>query len=462
MGQALLEGPDHAASARALERLCPADIVDLAPGRQRYTQFLNADGGIVDDLMVDAAGRRGRAPVPCRQRRAQGGGFRRCCAPSCPPTCGLTVLDDLALDRPAGTAGGERARAPRAGRECRDDAVHERAAASPVDGVDATCLALRLHRRGRLRDFARRRMTPKRSRGACWPSRRSSRSASARAIRCGSRPASASTATNSTRRPIRSRRASPGRSRSGGAIEGGFPGAERIQAALAERPAPQARRHQAGGPRAGARGRRDRRRRRAPSSAPSRRAASARASERRSPWAMSRANHAAPGTPIGLIVRGKTLPRQRRRPALPSARLLSRPIAARSRGDRSMSHAAFHQGPRIYRRRRRCRHGRHHRTCAVATRRRRVRRTARRSATRSPRARRPPSSRASRRRAKCSRRSRGEVVAVNGAARRRAEPHQRGRAWARAGSFKIKLSDPRELDDLMDEAAYQEFLKTIA
>ena len=52
MGQALIEGPDHAASARALERLCPADILNLAPGRQRYTQFLNGDGGIVDDLMV--------------------------------------------------------------------------------------------------------------------------------------------------------------------------------------------------------------------------------------------------------------------------------------------------------------------------------------------------------------------------------------------------------------------------
>ena len=52
MGQARLDGPDHAATASALERLCPADIVSLAPGRQRYTQFLNAEGGIIDDLMV--------------------------------------------------------------------------------------------------------------------------------------------------------------------------------------------------------------------------------------------------------------------------------------------------------------------------------------------------------------------------------------------------------------------------
>jgi aminomethyltransferase len=52
MGQAFLVGPDHEAAARALERLVPADILDLAPGRQRYTQLLNAEGGILDDLMV--------------------------------------------------------------------------------------------------------------------------------------------------------------------------------------------------------------------------------------------------------------------------------------------------------------------------------------------------------------------------------------------------------------------------
>src|ERR1700730_10868424 len=38
MGQAFVVGPDHATAARALEALMPADIVDLAPGRQRYTQ----------------------------------------------------------------------------------------------------------------------------------------------------------------------------------------------------------------------------------------------------------------------------------------------------------------------------------------------------------------------------------------------------------------------------------------
>ena len=52
MGQARIEGPDHAALAIFLEALCPADILNLAPGRQRYTQFLNERGGIIDDLMV--------------------------------------------------------------------------------------------------------------------------------------------------------------------------------------------------------------------------------------------------------------------------------------------------------------------------------------------------------------------------------------------------------------------------
>jgi aminomethyltransferase len=39
-------------AARALERLVPQDIVAIAPGRQRYAQFTNEAGGILDDLMV--------------------------------------------------------------------------------------------------------------------------------------------------------------------------------------------------------------------------------------------------------------------------------------------------------------------------------------------------------------------------------------------------------------------------
>lgn len=52
MGQLFLHGADAAA---ALETLVPGDIQGLSPGRARYTQFTNAAGGILDDLMVTQA-----------------------------------------------------------------------------------------------------------------------------------------------------------------------------------------------------------------------------------------------------------------------------------------------------------------------------------------------------------------------------------------------------------------------
>lgn len=52
MGQAFLIGPDHETTAAALEALVPADIANLQPGQQRYSQLLNDEGGIIDDLMV--------------------------------------------------------------------------------------------------------------------------------------------------------------------------------------------------------------------------------------------------------------------------------------------------------------------------------------------------------------------------------------------------------------------------
>ena len=58
-------------AALALERLVPQDIVAIAPGRQRYAQFTNNEGGLLDDLMV-AQFR--RPPVSGRQRRLQGRG----------------------------------------------------------------------------------------------------------------------------------------------------------------------------------------------------------------------------------------------------------------------------------------------------------------------------------------------------------------------------------------------------
>jgi aminomethyltransferase len=49
MGQIRLIGSDAAA---ALESLLPADVIGLAPGKQRYSYFTNASGGILDDLMI--------------------------------------------------------------------------------------------------------------------------------------------------------------------------------------------------------------------------------------------------------------------------------------------------------------------------------------------------------------------------------------------------------------------------
>ncbi len=51
MGQAVVSPGTRAADA-ALEAVLPADLQGLAPGRMRYTLLLNANGGIVDDLMV--------------------------------------------------------------------------------------------------------------------------------------------------------------------------------------------------------------------------------------------------------------------------------------------------------------------------------------------------------------------------------------------------------------------------
>ena len=53
MGQLRLTGRQV---AQALEALVPADIQALEPMRQRYTQFTDANGGILDDLMVTNAG----------------------------------------------------------------------------------------------------------------------------------------------------------------------------------------------------------------------------------------------------------------------------------------------------------------------------------------------------------------------------------------------------------------------
>ena len=55
MGQCFIVGPDFETTSYAMEKLVPADIAGLAPNQQRYSQLLNKDGGILDDLMITRA-----------------------------------------------------------------------------------------------------------------------------------------------------------------------------------------------------------------------------------------------------------------------------------------------------------------------------------------------------------------------------------------------------------------------
>jgi aminomethyltransferase len=100
MGQAILRPGDgqHETCARALETLVPADILGLAPGQQRYTQLLTSDGGVIDDLMVTRPAEPGtdgtlrlvlnasRKAIDCAH-----------IAQHLPPTVHLNVLHDAAL-----------------------------------------------------------------------------------------------------------------------------------------------------------------------------------------------------------------------------------------------------------------------------------------------------------------------------------------------------------------------------
>jgi aminomethyltransferase len=94
MGQAILAG---SGAVRCLERLVPGDIAALAPGKVRYTQLLDAEGHILDDLMVtrlpDEGGReRLFVVVNAATKRAD---FAHLAAEL--PDCALTVLEDRAL-----------------------------------------------------------------------------------------------------------------------------------------------------------------------------------------------------------------------------------------------------------------------------------------------------------------------------------------------------------------------------
>jgi aminomethyltransferase len=89
---------DHAAVARALQALVPADIVALRRGQQRYTLLLNTEGGIIDDLMVArpaADARQGSLDLVVNA--ATKAGDFALIAGACAGLATLTPLDDHAL-----------------------------------------------------------------------------------------------------------------------------------------------------------------------------------------------------------------------------------------------------------------------------------------------------------------------------------------------------------------------------
>ena len=51
MGQVILRGSSYEATAKALEKLIPMDVLGLPVGRQRYGLLTNEEGGLRDDLM---------------------------------------------------------------------------------------------------------------------------------------------------------------------------------------------------------------------------------------------------------------------------------------------------------------------------------------------------------------------------------------------------------------------------
>ena len=169
-------------------------------------------------------------------------------------------------------------------------------------------VALRLHRRGRLRDLGRRRAGRGRSRAACSSSpevapaglgARDSLRLEAGLCLYGHELSPATT-------PIEARLAwtIPKRRRA----EGGFPGAAVILEQLEHGPEPQARRHPARRPRAGARGHRDPGSATAAARRASPAAASARPSARRWRSATSRARRPRPTPPLQLAIRDRPHP----------------------------------------------------------------------------------------------------------------------------------------------------------
>ena len=130
-------------AALALERLVPQDIVAVAPARQRYAQFTNNDGGILDDLMVANFGDHLFLVVNAACKAEDEAHLRAHLSDVC-------VIDSLAESRADRAAGPESLfGADEVLCRRRIDAVHGRRSAHRRR-LRLLRVALRLHRRRRL------------------------------------------------------------------------------------------------------------------------------------------------------------------------------------------------------------------------------------------------------------------------------------------------------------------------
>ena len=105
MGQIALRARSGrvADAAEALERIVPADVLGLAPGRQRYAFFTNSRGGIIDDLMIGQCGEYLALIVNASRKDVD----ERHLHEALSDVCTVDVLDDralLALQGPAAEA----------------------------------------------------------------------------------------------------------------------------------------------------------------------------------------------------------------------------------------------------------------------------------------------------------------------------------------------------------------------
>ena len=93
MGQVILSGASWEAVATASETLVPMDVLGLADGRQRYGLFTNDVGGIEDDLMF---ARRGNDLFVVVNAACKGADIARMKA-ALEPQVTVTAIDDRAL-----------------------------------------------------------------------------------------------------------------------------------------------------------------------------------------------------------------------------------------------------------------------------------------------------------------------------------------------------------------------------